>query len=145
MSNELRVGVVVLIAIGVAGYFMMQMDDLSLFGAPEAAYSVRVRFDSISGMAADAPVLVAGLRVGRIGRITLTDEGQAEVTIRIEDPDVVLHSDATASIASLGVLGEKYLELTAGSLTSPVVVNGGMIQPGAAAATWVCTPLQPVV
>ena len=132
MSNELKVGVVVLIAIVVAGFFMMRMDGSLLLGAPEAVYSVRVQFDSISGMAADAPVLVAGLRVGRIASITLTDEGRAEVTIRIEDPDVVLRSDATASIASLGVLGEKYLELTAGSLSSPAVVDGGLIQPGVA-------------
>ena len=132
MSNELKVGVVVLIAISVAGYFIMQINDLPLFGAPEAAYSVRVRFDTVSGVAPDAPVLVAGLRVGRIARIILTDEGQAEVTLRIEDPNVVLRSDATASVASLGVLGEKYLELTAGSLASPVVPDGGLIQPGAA-------------
>jgi len=131
MSTELKVGAVVLIAVVVLGAFVLKIEDRTLFGTTTETYDVRVRFDTIAGLASDAPVHLAGVRVGRVRSITLTDEGQAEVLVGINS-DVVLRQDATASVASLGVLGEKYLELTAGTPGSAVVTAGGLIRPGPA-------------
>jgi len=131
MSTELKVGAVVLSAVVVLGVFVLKIEDRTLFGTTTETYDVRVRFDTIAGLASDAPVHLAGVRVGRVRSITLTDEGQAEVLVGINS-DVVLRQDATASVASLGVLGEKYLELTAGTPGSAVVTAGGLIRPGPA-------------
>jgi phospholipid/cholesterol/gamma-HCH transport system substrate-binding protein len=131
MSTELKVGAVVLIALIVAAVFVLRMEDRSLFGAADQTYTVRVAFDSIAGLAPDSPVRLAGVRVGRVDRIGLTPAGQAEAILRI-DSDVVLRGDATASVASLGLLGEKYLELTAGTPAAPAVGDGGSIQAGPA-------------
>ena len=131
MSTELKVGVVVLIAIGVAAYFILQIEGPTFLGSAEEAYEVRVVFDSIAGLTIDSPVRLAGVGIGRVDDIDLTPEGQAEVTLQIRG-GVQLRQDATASVASLGLLGEKYLELTAGTLTAPLVTDGGEIQPGAA-------------
>lgn len=132
MSTELKVGAVVLIAVAVLAAFVMQMGDTSeFFGPPTDVYRVQVRFDTVGGLGVDAPVRLAGVPVGRVRSIDLTDEGQALVVLRITN-GVILREDATASVASLGVLGEKYLEVTAGTLGAAVVVDGGFIQPGAA-------------
>lgn len=132
MSTELKVGAVVLIAVAVLAAFVMQMGDTSnLFGASTDVYEVQVLFDTIAGLGRDVPVRLAGVLVGRVHSIELTDEGQALVVLRI-DNGVILRQDATASVASLGVLGAKYLEVTAGTSGGPVVVAGGFIQPGAA-------------
>ncbi len=132
MSTELKVGAVVLIAIAVGAVFILQMDDTStLFGTSTDVYRVRVLFDSIAGLGVDAPVRLAGVPVGRVEAINLTDAGQAEVVLRINN-GVPLRADATASVASLGLLGEKYLEVTAGSPGAVLVTDGGTIQPGAA-------------
>lgn len=132
MSTELKVGAVVLIGVVVLAVFILRMDDTStLFGVSTDVYRVQVRFDTISGLGVDAPVRLAGVPVGRVERIDLTDDGQALVTLRIND-EVALRQSATASVASLGLLGEKYLEVTAGTPGDPVVTDGGEIQPGAA-------------
>jgi len=132
MSTELKVGAVVLIAVAVLAAFVMQMGDTAdFFGSPTDVYRVQVRFDTIAGLGVDAPVRLAGVFVGRVQSIELTDEGQALLVLRINN-GVILRQDATASVASLGVLGEKYLEVTAGTPGSPVVTDGGFIQPGAA-------------
>ena len=60
MTTELKVGAVVLIALGILAYFIMQIEDTSFFGATDQGYQVRVRFDTISGLASDAPVRSPG-------------------------------------------------------------------------------------
>jgi phospholipid/cholesterol/gamma-HCH transport system substrate-binding protein len=129
MSTELKVGIVVLVAIGVLGYFIINMEEVGWFESQEA-YEVRVLFDSIAGIAVDAPVRLAGVRVGRVSGVDLSDEGQALVTLRL-NPEVRLRDSAVATVASMGMLGEKYVELTAGELGSPEVANGGFITAGA--------------
>jgi len=132
MSTELKVGAVVLIGVAVLAAFILQMDDTSnLFGTSADVYRVNIRFDTIAGLGIDAPVRLAGVPVGRVESINLTDAGQALVTLRIND-GVILRQDATASVASLGLLGEKYLEVTPGTPGAAVVADGGSIQPGAA-------------
>jgi phospholipid/cholesterol/gamma-HCH transport system substrate-binding protein len=132
MSTELKVGAVVLIAVAVLGAFIMRMGDTAnLFGTSTEVYEVQVLFDTIAGLGRDAPVRLAGVPVGRVAEIDLTEDGQALVLLRI-DNGIILRQDATASVASLGLLGEKYLEITAGTPGGPVVADGGSIQPGAA-------------
>ncbi|MFQ5743752.1 MAG: MlaD family protein [Acidobacteriota bacterium] len=128
MSTELKVGVVVLIAIGVFAFFIIRIQETGMFKAGEG-YQVRAQFNSIAGLADDAPVRLAGVQVGNVVRIELTDDGRAEVTM-VLDPKIQLHQDAAASVASLGLLGEKYLQVTAGSLQAPIVPRGGLIQGG---------------
>jgi phospholipid/cholesterol/gamma-HCH transport system substrate-binding protein len=132
MSTELKVGAVVLVGVAVLAAFILRMDDTSnLFGTSTDVYRVSVRFDTIAGLGIDAPVRLAGVPVGRVESIDLTDDGRALVTLRINN-GVPLRQDAAASVASLGLLGEKYLEVTAGTPGAPLVVDGGEIQPGAA-------------
>ena len=131
MSTELKVGALVVVAIAVAGWFILNLDDTAgFFGPPTDVYSVQVQFDSVSGLPPDAIVRLAGVPIGRVQRIALTPAGQALVTLRIDD-DVILREDATASVASEGLLGEKYLEISAGTPGSAAVVDGGSILPGA--------------
>ncbi|MCH7824012.1 MAG: MCE family protein [Acidobacteria bacterium] len=132
MSVELKVGAVVLVAIAVAAGFILNMNDTAgFFGSPTDVYRVEVRFNSVSGLGTDAIVRLAGVYIGRVENIGLTDDGRAVVTLRIGN-GVILRADATASVASQGMLGEKYLEIAAGTSTSPVVTDGGSILPGAA-------------
>lgn len=131
MSTELKVGAVVLVAVAVLATFILQMDDTSgLFGTSLDVYRVQVRFNSIAGLGIDAPVRLAGVPVGRVESIELTNDGRALVTLRINN-DVILREDSAAAVASLGLLGEKYLEISAGTPAANVVVDGGSIRPAA--------------
>ena len=131
MSTELKVGAVVLFAIAAASGFILNMNDTAnFFGPPTDVYRVRVLFASASGLTKDATVRLAGVYVGRVEAIELNDDGQAVVTMRI-DNGVTLRTDSTASVSNEGMLGEKYLELTSGTPGGPVVPDEGEILPGA--------------
>ncbi len=132
MSTELKVGALVVVAIAVAGGFILNMQDTAgFFGSPTDVYRVQMDFASVSGLSEDAIVRLAGVYIGRVEDISLNDEGRAIVVLRISN-GVILRDDATASVASDGLLGEKYLDISAGNPAGPVVVDGGSILPGAA-------------
>ena len=57
MSTELKVGALVVVAIAVAGGFILNMQDTAgFFGSPTDVYRVRVEFASVAGLSEDAIV-----------------------------------------------------------------------------------------
>lgn len=128
MTTELKVGTLVLVAILVFAFFVIRIEGLGGF-EDDRTYELRARFDNIAGLTRDAPVRLAGVQVGRVAGIHLTDDGRAEVAMRI-GRDVVLHQDAVATVGSMGMLGEKYVEIQAGTAEAARVSDGDFIRGG---------------
>jgi phospholipid/cholesterol/gamma-HCH transport system substrate-binding protein len=68
-------------------------------------------FPNTGGLLAGDPIMVSGLRKGKVRSMELLDNG-IRVQIAIEQ-DVRLHSDANATIVTRGLLGERYVEIGA--------------------------------
>jgi len=119
MSSAAKVGVFMLIVLAILGYFILKIEDVQL-GHGTGARKVTAIFDSVAGLDNKSAVRVAGVRVGKVTNIKLRPDGKAEVTLDV-DPDVVFHPGASAHVANLGLLGEKYIELDPGPSTAPVV------------------------
>jgi phospholipid/cholesterol/gamma-HCH transport system substrate-binding protein len=95
---------------------------------PAKSYTeVAARFDDVGALKAKQKVVVAGIRVGQVSRITY-DAGSALVTLRLDGTRPV-YRDATASIRTESALGRKYVSLDPGTPASgPLgtrVVAGG--------------------
>ncbi|MCX8060744.1 MAG: MlaD family protein, partial [Aquificaceae bacterium] len=71
-------------------------------------------------------VRVAGIRSGRVKSVSLK-EGKVEVVFELEK-DAVLYRDAVAEIGTLGLMGDKYLNLHPGTPASGVLEEGGTVQ-----------------
>ena len=90
-------------------------------------YEVTARFFKVGGLAKGSDVRISGIKVG-----TVTDSRldpvtfDAVVTLSIS-ADVQLPTDTAATIASSGMLGDKYIMLVPGSAAE-------MLQPGATVA-----------
>ncbi len=123
MSSAAKVGVFMLIILAILGFFVLKIEDLQLRGG--ATRKVTAIFDSVAGLDKQSAVRVAGVRVGKVELIRLRADGKAEVILDI-DKDVRLHQNASAKVASLGLLGEKYVELEPGSPTSRLLPKTGM-------------------
>jgi len=119
MSSAAKVGAFMLVVLGILGYFVLKIEDVQI-GHGSGARKVTAIFDSVAGLDNKSAVRVAGVRVGKVSNIKLRPDGKAEVTLDI-DPDVVLHPGASAHVANLGLLGEKYIELDAGPSNAPVI------------------------
>ena len=107
---EITAGAFVLVGLAILGYLSVSIGGLRLL--PEESYRVTARFSNVGDLKPKAPVKVAGVRIGKVGSIRLTDFfGEAELAI---DRSVRLPKDSIASITTAGLLGDAYVSLSPG-------------------------------
>jgi phospholipid/cholesterol/gamma-HCH transport system substrate-binding protein len=131
MSQAVKVGIFMTAALALLAWLIFRVEDWS----PASAQGRRVDalFESVEGLDDKAAVRVAGVRVGRVDGIRL--EGQrARVTLLLTE-DVELTVGAQARIASLGLLGDKFLQLDPGPDGGPPLPPGATL-PGETPVTF---------
>ncbi|MEK6692648.1 MAG: MlaD family protein [Nitrospirota bacterium] len=123
IGTDIKVGIFVTIVIIVLAYMTFTVGDFRIFKAK--GYKVYAYFPTVAGIDEKSRVKIAGVDAGRIERIEVA-EGKARLTIRL-NPGIVIRKDSKASIKGVGLLGEKFLEITAGSPDQPVLTEGDTI------------------
>ncbi|HEV2812753.1 MAG TPA: MlaD family protein, partial [Solirubrobacteraceae bacterium] len=101
-----------------------------LFVFQEDGYKVQVRFQAATNVVKGNLVQVAGRRVGTIEEIELTEDGQANLTLNIEDEDIVplrTGTRATLRIASLSGSANRYVDLRIPSAGGEPIDENGVI------------------
>ena len=121
MSTAAKVGGFFLVVLLLAGILIWRIEDLRLGRGP--AKRISVDFKDVAGLDAKSTVRLAGVRVGKVARIRLAPDGHAIVDMDL-DRDVELRQGASASVANLGLLGEKYVELVPGPVGAPELPEG---------------------
>ena len=91
--------------------------------------SWQIRFGYVSGLEKNAPVYYAGHEVGKVDRIEVLPGQDRPIllTVRISDK-VKLRRDSQSFIDTLGLMGEKFVELTPGSSQVDFLGKGTVIQ-----------------
>ena len=107
LSAEAKVGLLVLMGSAVLLWMTFAVGKYE-FGE-KRGYTLQAVFDSVAGLDAKAAVRMAGVKIGTVERVELEDS-RAKVTIRIY-PDVKIQHGTKAMVKTLGLLGEKYVEL----------------------------------
>jgi phospholipid/cholesterol/gamma-HCH transport system substrate-binding protein len=125
MTSAAKVGVVMLVALVVLGYFVIRIEDINL-SRSRSTREIKAIFDDVAGLDKESAVRIAGVRKGHVKSIRVLPDGRAEVTLEVDD-DVPLHQNAQAKVANLGLLGEKYVELDPGSPGSPILIGDGSV------------------
>ena len=88
-------------------------------GDTKDGYVVTAEFDNIGGLKVNAPVQIAGVKVGEVVSITLDQQTfRADVTMDIFSKNTMIPSDSSASIFTAGILGAQYISLTPGFATT---------------------------
>jgi phospholipid/cholesterol/gamma-HCH transport system substrate-binding protein len=117
---ELIVGVFVLIGLVCLAYLSIKLGKLEVVGGHH--YSVDAEFTTASGLKTGASVEIAGVEVGRVQRITLSQD-RALVTLAINN-GIALYSDTIASIKTRGIIGDKFMSLSPGGGGDPLKPGG---------------------
>ena len=120
---QLRIGVLVLTAILLFIGFVMSVGKRSaLF---EQRYSLWTSFNSTEGLAEGAPVRLAGVTVGNVTRIAFGRDLKdrriiltLSVEQRVQDR---IREDSVVSIGTIGLVGDKVLDITVGSVDRRVL------------------------
>lgn len=127
MTSELKVGVFTTVALVVLGYMIIVTGSCGDWFRKPEGFRATALFASIAGLEKKAAVRIAGVRVGEVSEIRLTPQGFAEVSLLISE-EMQLHADATAAVSSLGLMGEKYVEIFPGSESAPLMGEGAVIR-----------------
>ncbi len=120
-SLQIKVGILVVVAALILGGFIFILGNYSL----GKGFTVQVDFDFVGNLAPGAPVKIAGIKVGRVERIsflggeldpktnrrvfvrlTLWIENRARSTVR---------TNSRVYINTQGILGEQYIEIEPGN------------------------------
>jgi phospholipid/cholesterol/gamma-HCH transport system substrate-binding protein len=110
-KQEVGVGAFVLVGVAVflVGMFYLTGRSLRTSGIP-----VDVLFESVAGLKQGDPVLVSGVKKGRVARVALELVKSVRVTIEIQR-DVAPHIDASAAVAAMDLFGAKFIDYNPGS------------------------------
>ena len=94
-------------------------------------YLVRSDFANVAGLSEGADVRVGGIRKGTVRSIRLpkTPDGKVVVTMDLaKETQAIVKQDSVASIQSEGLLGDKYVEISFGSVEAARLKGGETIE-----------------
>jgi phospholipid/cholesterol/gamma-HCH transport system substrate-binding protein len=128
MSQNVRVGFFILITLAVLAVAVF------LIGSRESmfrsSYKVRADFDNVSGLDEGADVRVGGIRKGSVKKIQLPKQPNAKVVVLMDlakETHGIVREDSVASIKSEGMLGDKFVEISFGTMEAQELKNGETI------------------
>ncbi|MCD6066849.1 MAG: Mammalian cell entry related domain protein [Bacteroidetes bacterium] len=110
MKKEVKVGIVVLVAIGVFIYGFNFLRGHNIFNPQRKLYAVYPRID---GLQEANPLLLNGYKVGQVSKIELREkEGKYDVLVTFFlTSDVAIPKNSVAKVVSSDFLGSKAVEL----------------------------------
>jgi phospholipid/cholesterol/gamma-HCH transport system substrate-binding protein len=98
----------------------------------QAQYRLTGNFKNVLGLLPGAPVWLGGKEVGRVDRIRFQPISADEpvlVVLRVnEDVQDRIRDDSVASIGTIGLLGDSYVEISFGSAGAAVLLDGDEIE-----------------
>jgi phospholipid/cholesterol/gamma-HCH transport system substrate-binding protein len=118
-KQEVGVGALVLagLVLFVVGLFWFSGRTIGHRGA-----TARVVFTNVAGLKVGDPVVISGVKVGRVSEVKLERVGKVTVTLELSgDPRVRPHTSATATVASLDFFGTKSIVYSPGTETDPLL------------------------
>ncbi len=127
MKVETKVGLLFIVAVAMVAAFAYYLGVLNPFAKENYLY---VGYNFAGGIEVGSPVRVMGIKVGKVTEIkfdpNMKDAKGEEVKLRLrininQDAWPTVRHDSRFFINLAGVIGEKFLEVTPGSLESPVV------------------------
>ncbi|MFH1398329.1 MAG: MlaD family protein [Candidatus Omnitrophota bacterium] len=126
---ELKVGIFVFIGIVILVMFVLFIGD---FKNVFSTYKINFSFSFINGVKIGAPVRFAGVDIGDIREVNLVPAGEGKnALVRLVGwvkQDVKIPADSAVWVNTLGLLGEKYIEIMPGKdLVNFVPYDGELI------------------
>ncbi len=128
-SFELKVGIFIFIGIVILSVIVFSIGN---FYSVKRGYVLNMLFKFANGISVGAPVRYAGVEVGEVQDIEVYfDEQENSPMIRLRvwvAQNTWVNDDASATINTLGLLGEKYLEIVPGTREARLLQKGDTLR-----------------
>ena len=125
---EFKVGIFAFIGLVILTLAVFSITEVHIF---RPGYFIKVGFSFASGIDVGAAVRVAGIEVGEVKDIRLEcdkNRSRAKITLLVWlDDDINIPQDSCAYVNSLGLIGERYLEIIPGEDYAHLLKDGDML------------------
>jgi len=108
---EISVGLFVFLGLLSIGWLALKIGQVGGIGA--SGYTLTANFDDVGGVRKGSDIMMAGVIIGRVDTVTLTNNDHATVILRIHD-GVKIAEDSYALIRTKGIIGDRYIRITQG-------------------------------
>ena len=109
---DVVVGLFFVVGFVAMGWLALQLGEVPWLTGSRT-YSLMAEFDNITGVKSGADVQVAGVKVGTVGKLSLSEDDVAMVVMQI-DRSLEVPIDSIASVKSQGIIGDKFIQLSLG-------------------------------
>ena len=125
MTNEAKTGALVLICVLALIGLVLKVGNFTLF---QKGYTLKSVLHYSAGVKKHAPVCLSGVDIGEVKdiRILYGDNTLIELVLWLQD-GVKLRLDSKAYVTTLGLMGEKYIEIKAGTAAAKYAKDGDTI------------------
>jgi phospholipid/cholesterol/gamma-HCH transport system substrate-binding protein len=131
-ASQVRVGLVLIAAVLILVFSVYQVG--RLFDVFAARYELVTFVENSSGIMAGAPVTLAGQRIGQVDEVEFIPVaervGTANIRMRLAVNRAVqdqIRQDSRAKLRTQGLLGDRFIDITPGSATLPMLQAGDTI------------------
>jgi len=108
ISNELKIGITVAVAILVAFIGFRIMKDIPLFKTSKTLYT---KFSRVDGLLTGNAVSVRGKKIGSVSEITYIQEEDSILVSMSIDKEFMIPKNSTATLVNPGPIGAKYISI----------------------------------
>ena len=119
-------GLFVFAAIAVLAMLVIRAGDLYI----RPGYNITLIFDTVSGIEKGSPIKLAGFPVGKVMKFLALRDVEGRTMIHLDaflDEGVLIEEDADIRVATMGFLGEKYIEIRPGTPGAKTVGAGAIL------------------
>jgi len=121
-SLETKLGVFAVLVVLAAWAIMETLGGLQMF---QGGYRVNALFATAQDLKVGDNVKMAGVEIGRVEAITLTNQS-VNVVMKLH-PGVIVKTDSKASVRFTGLMGQNFVAVSFGTPDAPKVVDGATL------------------
>ncbi len=126
-TSEIWVGIFIILALAAFTMLALKVSGLTP-SLNNNNYTITADFQNVGSLKANAPVKLAGVKIGYVSAISYDPQSfEAVVTMQLDDKTNNLPLDSSASILTEGLLGANYVGLSPGA-SEQNLKAGGRIQ-----------------
>lgn len=125
--SKLKVGILITLTLVILLFTVFFAGGIEKILSPKI--EIKAEIKNVKGLRTGSPVWLSGIEIGSVKKIELHPKHGTIVTMSIEKRSAqFIKKDSTAIVQTIGLLGDKYIEIGLGSADSPSIVDGDIIK-----------------
>jgi phospholipid/cholesterol/gamma-HCH transport system substrate-binding protein len=131
--SQLKVGVIVLISVVILTTLLFLMTTASGLGVFSHKLTVATYFENAAGLKVGAAVNLDGVTIGAVKNVVVTTAPERKLTpvqvvMKIDGKyQPGIHTDSTAALTTVGVLGDTVIDINSQVATGPPIQDGAVL------------------